>query len=445
MRAFRSVDDVEEAQYVVDSHYALFCTKDEVLLDLDCSVTNLDGIPQSLFIGEQSPVNPNHPNFMEISANWILKRPDSNLSFESFDSLYKNMIEQDLDQFNFQLKVVDLRAMKYLRRKVKANSEDASDGYLGSCRVFVSYAMPSDSIPHFSLTVALLHQGQVCDESVPLHIESVICRGCQTSHDTLREGFLHASKCPNQRDFDSDIMCYICGLNYQSIPKLETHLVHDHLETGSFFPCLKCRKHFFQEKDWLTHNQNQHSDSKARFPCQCGREFVTKGQLNRHQRQVHEDIRPFPCTRCDLNFKLKEQWTKHQLVHKMVKKHECSLCQKTFRTRSNLKQHLVRCKKSPKNQAKVKNSTTSRDQSVLNPGELSDQDPTPSQVRFLEGNQPIHDNLIVDNIPYVMEYAQNSDLSEAERGRIDEIQSQILSDVVERIPIFIRQSNQSNR
>ncbi|TRY61284.1 hypothetical protein TCAL_12287 [Tigriopus californicus] len=382
---------------------------------------------------------------MEISdsSSWLLRSPgESDRSFETFDTLYQNMIARYLGQVDFTLKVVDLRAMKHLRRKGKnqVNRQDQSDLANGSCRVFVAPEMDhGQSALRVGVIIALLHHNPTkCEASVPLNIESVICRGCQMVQEDIRAGCCHSSKCPSPPIGDPEIMCYICGLSCSSTTKLETHLVHDHQETGSFFPCLKCRKHFFLEKDWIAHHRNKHSSLANGFPCQCGREFVTQGQLNRHQRQVHEDHRPFPCSNCDLKFKLKEQWTKHQLVHESVKRHECSLCPKTFRTRSNLKQHLVRCKKAPNVKATRKGSSH-EDQSAAPIHNLSNPSPTPPQVRSHVKKQARNEFVTVDNARYFIKYAQDADMTESERGRIDEIQNQASDgeSILERIPILI--------
>ena len=79
---------------------------------------------------------------------------------------------------------------------------------------------------------------------------------------------------------------------------------------------------------------------KNLFSCQtCGKRFVQKGNLVRHQ-ATHSEMKPFKCSICpeERYFKTKDCLRQHMVYH-YEPKFSCSFCDHISYTKSNLKSH----------------------------------------------------------------------------------------------------------
>lgn len=56
----------------------------------------------------------------------------------------------------------------------------------------------------------------------------------------------------------------------------------------------------------------------------CGRTFLKKSKLNRHQKETHENLKEFICEFCDKQFKRNSHLKRHMIVHSdNPKPHKC--------------------------------------------------------------------------------------------------------------------------
>lgn len=107
------------------------------------------------------------------------------------------------------------------------------------------------------------------------------------------------------------------------------------------FDCEVCGKLFHTTRDVKQHCQVVHENRKP-FLCEkCGMAFGLKGNLVKHQRNMHASGRTvFPCPTCQRIFSMKGNLTKHiQTVHERIRPFGCDLCSAFFSRRSNLNQH----------------------------------------------------------------------------------------------------------
>jgi KRAB domain-containing zinc finger protein len=70
------------------------------------------------------------------------------------------------------------------------------------------------------------------------------------------------------------------------------------------FLCDQCPKLFLTENELDHHRRRIHV--KKKFPClECDNSFSWKGDLNRHIKGFHKNLRPYACDICGQKFKKK--------------------------------------------------------------------------------------------------------------------------------------------
>ena len=150
---------------------------------------------------------------------------------------------------------------------------------------------------------------------------------------------------------------------------MRAHKQHVHgVDTAKYGKCGKCEKVFKEGRFLETHESNcsgvqvgegtqaqEASEGKSGFQCDvCMKVLSSKCAFYRHQRRVHNIIRPLTgtCTKCGKVFRYGEVLNRHQrncrhtdndhvdeTVH--TETHTaCDRCDKIFRTKTGLKLHL---------------------------------------------------------------------------------------------------------
>lgn len=76
---------------------------------------------------------------------------------------------------------------------------------------------------------------------------------------------------------------------------------------------------------------------------ECGREFKKVGKLQRHIREIHQNLKPFKCDICDKEFKRNSHLKRHMTCHsENPKPFFCSLdgCTQRFSNKHHLVRHI---------------------------------------------------------------------------------------------------------
>ncbi|KAM3176325.1 hypothetical protein ACTXT7_006741 [Hymenolepis weldensis] len=74
---------------------------------------------------------------------------------------------------------------------------------------------------------------------------------------------------------------------------------------------------------------------------QCGKDFVTPGDLRRHM-FTHTGDWPYFCSQCHKGFATERSLHSHEHVHNKIKPFACGFCTRTYTTESSLKTHMKR-------------------------------------------------------------------------------------------------------
>lgn len=160
--------------------------------------------------------------------------------------------------------------------------------------------------------------------------------------------------------------CYLCKLNFKSIPQLTYHLKKFHNEDPTF-KCETCEKVFDNFPLLSNHRSKVHI---VKHICEyCQKTFREKPKLRRHINTVHTEnkpykcdicshsfkridvlkshynthSKPFQCDKCSLKFRSKTQLDVHEnVVHLGIKHFMCDRCGETFLNRTRLKHHVTK-------------------------------------------------------------------------------------------------------
>ena len=79
-------------------------------------------------------------------------------------------------------------------------------------------------------------------------------------------------------------------------------------------------------------------------------DYAQKGQLDRHDKVVHRNIKDFKCNQCDREFGIKQDVQIHlEKDHEPLTCYMCNLCQKDFEHRKLIQTHLNRIQRESNN------------------------------------------------------------------------------------------------
>ena len=190
----------------------------------------------------------------------------------------------------------------------------------------------------------------------------IACNLCPTTF-SRRKGLLQHIRFVHQKE--KNFVCSICDKRFSWKNSLTTHVTDIHEQSGSF-ACNFCEKRYFKERD-LKRHESKHSNEKPHqcdhcgesfkkarnllehlkshlglktrdFQCvECGKQFGTKGVLERHVQSLH--VNEFPCGICEIKFLTNRLLEEHMKFHMGARVFKCYDCGREYISNRSLKKH----------------------------------------------------------------------------------------------------------
>ncbi|KAG8549333.1 hypothetical protein GDO81_021597 [Engystomops pustulosus] len=117
--------------------------------------------------------------------------------------------------------------------------------------------------------------------------------------------------------------------------------LNDHQHFGSqdkLFSCSICGECFYSSGHFLQHQKSHFKTDPLMCP-DCGKLFMRKAGLSKHQRVVHRGDVALTCPACGKGFACKSELARHMAVHSGQKPYTCTECGKCFSFKSALVRH----------------------------------------------------------------------------------------------------------
>ena len=109
----------------------------------------------------------------------------------------------------------------------------------------------------------------------------------------------------------------------------------------NIFHCDQCDFTCYHQSDFQ-HHCSAHVEPK--FKCEiCGTGFTTKGNLNRHMKDIHSSIKPYSCYFCTMEFSRRDALISHLKKHSNIRPFRCSFCPSSYKTKKALQEHELKC------------------------------------------------------------------------------------------------------
>ena len=123
--------------------------------------------------------------------------------------------------------------------------------------------------------------------------------------------------------------------------KLHEKTVHQGIKE---FKCAQCEAIFGLQKNLDRHKKNVHENLRIKpYMCEiCSKHFVGKRELDGHMNNIHEDVKPHKCDKCEKCFGHIKSLQGHvRSAHASTSNlYKCDLCEMSFVKDTLLKIHL---------------------------------------------------------------------------------------------------------
>ncbi|XP_067635468.1 zinc finger protein 91-like [Eurosta solidaginis] len=129
--------------------------------------------------------------------------------------------------------------------------------------------------------------------------------------------------------------CKFCPLTFPSSSEQRLHLtthIGEDPET-----CVENMRALREEEDKL---KKQQFEKKATECDICGKHFIYKKDLKKHQQAVHIGEKPHKCELCEKRFALIVHLRTHMRIHTGEKPYKCKYCERAFPRYNEMMEHL---------------------------------------------------------------------------------------------------------
>lgn len=180
----------------------------------------------------------------------------------------------------------------------------------------------------------------------------------------------HKISCENKQTF----VCHVCGKGFHRKDYLQEHLKGEHKrKMGVIFKCKICGE-TFQFKSWLLAHKETCKDVFGSIPVKekkvkkkslvdrersgataddhtsesnmgshctdCSQQFKSRLQFNDHMREVHGNLQPYSCQKCQKSFSQLSSLNRHKDGCENKRKVFCEVCGRGFHRLDYLKEHM---------------------------------------------------------------------------------------------------------
>ena len=153
----------------------------------------------------------------------------------------------------------------------------------------------------------------------------------QNKKSFLKQEYLKPHKLTHAKE--KPFSCQYCMKSFKTEYYL---LMHEKVHTGEAFSCKLCEKSFSLENNLKMH-ERLHTGDKP-FSCRhCDKTFYQKSSAQGHER-THTGEKPFSCEYCNKRFPRKDTLINHRRRH-TEEKPKCSYCGKEFLIKQSVKKH----------------------------------------------------------------------------------------------------------
>ena len=153
----------------------------------------------------------------------------------------------------------------------------------------------------------------------------------------------------------------------------------------SVYACPICGNYFTSRNIVLRHMKKHFPDGKKYLCSTCGKDFYRKDKFEEHL-QTHN----YPCSQCNVSFKLQE----HLLKHKSLKHDgfKCPVCDRVFKNKFSWKRHVnTHLRKNDEKKKKSNEKTVHSSASASASASTSTSTTTTTFISSTEDNTPQHD------------------------------------------------------
>ena len=115
-----------------------------------------------------------------------------------------------------------------------------------------------------------------------------------------------------------------CDINFETYSHLSQHNQKKHAKRTTTVKCSECDKVCKNRSSYYSHKNSVHFKTSCSI---CSKEISGKGNLKRHIRQVHTDVKPYSCDECNQSFGDRGNLRRHEKSKHLKLREQCPQCE----------------------------------------------------------------------------------------------------------------------